>query len=215
MSPDGSVKPSPEERLLKLIRGKPTKLASGGPGGAAVGGAAYPARSLARRSGYHWPQIAIVGLSVLLGLEGVYLIVQLARPVPEIQAPPLPKRAMEQAGAGGPEASPSAELAEIPSLSTSASRPLFISTAEEPKPNAQAAEGRQAPSTAAKQLSTRLTLVGIIDGDPAQVILEDSQNQKTFFVTIGQATVEGAVLEQVQGNRVILDLQGEKIELSM
>jgi hypothetical protein len=145
-------------------------------------------------------------------------MVQVTRPAPTIQIPPLPT------GEPGPAAVPPSPddiaalgLAEIPSLASSASRPLFLS-AQAPAAGGQGApapDTRQAPSAAAKQLSTRLTLVGVVDGESPQVILEDSQGQKTFFVTIGQVTVEGAVLEQVQGNRVILDLQGEKIELSM
>ena len=57
--------------------------------------------------------------------------------------------------------------------------------------------------------------MGIVAGEPAQAIIEDTQTNKTYFVTAGQAVVEGAVLDKVLDNRVILDLDGEKIELSL
>jgi type II secretory pathway component PulC len=64
-------------------------------------------------------------------------------------------------------------------------------------------------------LVTRLTLSGIVAGDPAQAIIEDTETKKTYFVTAGQPVAEGAVLDQVESNRVILDLNGEKITLSL
>ena len=95
---------------------------------------------------------------------------------------------------------------------SSASRPLFAAPAGRagtPGPS------RSAPSGSAQLLASRLTLTGVISGDPPQAIIEDSQTQKTYFVTVGQALAEGAVLDQVLDNRVILDFQGEKIELNL
>ena len=100
-------------------------------------------------------------------------------------------------------------MPDMPSLTASAARALFA-------PSAFTADASHAPpSVSAKLLASRLTLMGIVSGNPAQAIIEDSQTQKTYFVTTGQAVVEGAVLEQVLDNRVVLDLGGEKIELTL
>jgi len=60
-----------------------------------------------------------------------------------------------------------------------------------------------------------LTLMGIVSGNPAQAIIEDAETKKTYFVTPGQMVVDGAVLERVLDNRVVLDLNGEKIDLTL
>ena len=70
------------------------------------------------------------------------------------------------------------------------------------------------PSMDAKQFAAKLTLTGIITGDPPQAILEDTETKKTYFVSPGQV-VDGAVVESVLENRVILNLQGEKVELGL
>lgn len=57
--------------------------------------------------------------------------------------------------------------------------------------------------------------MGIVSGNPGQAIIEDSQTKKTHFVTVGQVVVEGAVVEQVLDHHVILDLDGEKIDLTL
>ena len=72
-----------------------------------------------------------------------------------------------------------------------------------------------APSGSANLLSSRLTLMGIVSGEPAQAIIADSQTQKTYFVSVGQPVAEGAMLEQILDNRVILNYSGEKIELTL
>ena len=64
-------------------------------------------------------------------------------------------------------------------------------------------------------MAARLTLMGIMAGNPGQAIIEDSQTKKTYFVTVGQGVVEGAVVEKILDNRIQLDLAGEKIELSL
>ena len=57
--------------------------------------------------------------------------------------------------------------------------------------------------------------MGIMAGNPGQAIIEDTQTKKSYFVSPGQPVVDGAMLDQVLDNRVILDFEGEKIELSL
>ena len=215
MSPDGSTKPPPEEKLLNLIRGKSPR--------AAVGSA--PARFGAGRSAsvtvavseissqgweLRWPKMAAGALVMLLAIEGVAFLIQATRPIPVINTSVLTSPPPDE---GSSEPRP---LSPMPSLAASASRPLFTPPVEvAPSADATKPPKSSGPSVSAKLLASRLTLMGVIPGNPGQAIIEDSQTKKTYFVTPGQALVEGAVLEQVLDNRVILDLDGEKIELTL
>ena len=203
------MNPLPEERLLKLIRGRSARPASepaaatqaGGPAASAATPVPLPARLIALR----WSALAVWVLGAILALEVGCLIVQALRPLPPVPVVSTPA----QEPALQPPAVP-----EIPLLAASISRPLFTAS---PAPGG--AGGPAAPSqpvsSSAKELAARLTLMGIVSGNPPQAIIEDAQTKKTYFVTAGQSVVEGAVLEQVLDNRVVLSLMGEKIELSL
>ncbi|MBI4004205.1 MAG: hypothetical protein HY353_04205 [Candidatus Omnitrophica bacterium] len=203
------MRPLPEEKLLKLIRGKGRP-----PAGAAD--AAAPPRPAASVPSLPWPstrtrlrygtRALIIGLGCLLVVEFILLIVQAVQPPPRVAIPPLPE-------APDTPAAQTEALPPIPSLAQSASRPLF--TASPDVPGAASTGPRPAPSSSAALLASRLTLLGIIAGNPGQAIIEDSQTKKTYFVSPGQAVVGGAVVDQVQDHRVILDVQGEKIDLTL
>jgi len=212
MNPDGSTKPSPEEKLLKLIREKGAKPSSAGSSAASPSAGTAASVVLVREAStrsqpWPWPSLAIGGLSVVLMAEIVSLVIQVMRPAPTVRIP-----AVGTAPAREP-ASVMAALPEMPSLVTSVTRPLFTPPAA--LTASTAATPKSGPSAAAKSLATRLTLMGIVSGNSPQAIIEDAQTTKTFFVSKGQVVAEGAVLDQVLENRVILDLDGEKIELTL
>ena len=214
MSPDGSTNPPPEEKLLRLIRGKEVKPAAAtvaAPAGRPMPAAVFKLGEAPRGAVRRWPRIAGITFSALLGLEAAYLILQLIRPAPVIQVPAVPSLTRTAPPTTDP-AAPAVSLPEIPSLSASATRPLFAPPVQV---GSSTTPTTGLPSVAAKTLAARLSLMGIIAGDPAQAIIEDAQTKKTYFVTVGQAVVEGAVLQQVLDHRVILELQGEKIELTL
>ena len=212
MSPDGSTKPSPEERLLRLIRAKGPGASAANPvrqtaaAAAVIGGSGMSATAPALR----WPVAVGGGLAMLLAIEIVYFVIQMARPLPPVHIPPVPDI---------PTTAPMTEPpppVDVPQLTGSVSRPLFVSSLATGLPGTSTEPPKTAgPSTEAKDLAARLTLMGIVAGDPAQAVIEDSQTKKTYFVTAGQAVAEGAVLEQVLDNRVILNLNGEQISLSL
>jgi hypothetical protein len=163
------------------------------------------------RAARRWPKTrwispAISGFSAVLALEAVFLIIQLIRPVELIRLPDLTAPNGEE-----PMASDSV-LPVIPSIAQSATRPLFAAAAVV---SSEPSRPGGTPSGAAKLLAARLTLMGIVAGNPGQAIIEDAQTKKSYFVTIGQGVVEGAILEKILDNRVLLDLAGEKIELSL
>ena len=208
MSPDGSTKPLPEEKLLRLIRGKDARTTVEPPvlppaaSAVAAQGAGFGSRARAMP----WPRMAILGLSAALCVEVVSLLIEVLRPLPAVRVPavvsPIPPAAT--AGAG-PTPAP-----EIPSLAASLTHPVFT-----PGSAAQSSTAKPGMSGSAKQLASRLSLMGIVSGDPGEAVIEDSATKKTYFVTAGQAVVDGATLERVLDHRVILDLDGEKIELTL
>ena len=210
MSPVGSMKPPPpEEKLLRLIRakgGKPSVAAPAARAEAPAGSAGGAAVVLgARGRPWVWSRLAIGALSTMLAVEVVVLLMQALRPLPTVRVPDVSAQPAEGPSASAPE------LSEMPSLAGSVSRPLFSAPAAEPS----GARPSSAPSGTAQQLASRLTLLGIVAGEPPQAIIEDAQTKKTHFVTTGQAVADGAVVSQVLENRVILDFQGETIELTL
>ena len=214
MSPDGSTPIPPEEKLLRLIRGKGAAPSTGGVTGSSAAQERSTPRSSAPLGMPRWlvrwrlpawgALVANLGLGMLLIGELVALLVVSAKPEPSVTIALPPS----------PSSTPSPEADEpviaAPSLTTVASRPLFHVQ------DVQAPAGVvRATSSEAKMLAARLNLIGIVAGEPAQAIIEDADTKKTFFVTVGQALIEGLVVEQVESNRVILDLNGEKITLSL
>ena len=203
--------PTPEEKLLRLIRGK---AASAQPAAASAGA---PAPSLPRRvtgwpiSGWQWVLAGTVVLGLVLAVEVAALVVQLTRPVPTIQIPST-TGTTATATPSDPSAASAPVVEPIPSLAQATARPVFTAPVATRAPSTGASS---APSQDAKALAGRLTLTGIITGDPPQAIIEDSETKKTFFVSPGQVVVDGAVVDRVSENRVVLNLQGEKVELGL
>ncbi len=211
MSPDGSTKPLPEEKLLKLIREKGQRVPAATAVAGVLPGSAARAELGVEVPGFRWTTVVAAGLGVVLLMEAGFLVVQLVRPAPTVNVS-VPA-GVARSSTGEP-VSPVA-LQDVPSLAQIAPATLFTAsdvTGGTPTPRPGAHAG---PSAMAKSLAARLTLMGIVAGNPAQAILEDSETKKTYFATTGQVVVEGAVLEQVLDNRVILNLDGEKIEISL
>lgn len=205
------MNPLPEEKLLKLIRGKarapaPAVATAAGAPGAGASEMKRPFAGARARS-LVGSRLLIAGLGVLLFVELIVLAVQALRPPPTV-AVPAPTEMP-----GQPSGDTETSLPVIPSLAQSVTRPLFAPPTDQP--GSGSTGPRQAPSGAATMIASRLTLLGIIDGNPGQAIIEDAQTKKTYFVSPGQPVVDAAVVDQVLDNRVILDFQGEKIELSL
>ncbi|MFC1708997.1 hypothetical protein ACFL2J_02910 [Candidatus Omnitrophota bacterium] len=63
-----------------------------------------------------------------------------------------------------------------------------------------------------RELIKDLKLLGVVSGDKQQVIIEDEKLRKTYFLYIGDTLGEVRV-EEVDSNRVVLELDGERISL--
>ena len=206
MSPDGPKVASPEEKLLRLIRGKSAPVAGD------ASQAQPPAPGPIGRAGPKtflpswWLTALNTTLGTLLGAEAIVWMVIATKPEPVVEIPvPSP-----QSSQGTPETAGGSPSEPLPSLVSAAARPLFQLVTPQSTP-----QESLKPSEEAKTLAARLTLLGIVAGEPAQAIIEDAQTKKTFFVTVGQPVVEGLIVRDIRENRVVLDLSGETIELSL
>lgn len=230
MSPDGSGKSiPPEEKLLRLIRGggkgaaagsgAPERPVAGASSSAPIPGAV---RRMPRRSGGGWrkgwklPAWWVTAGNATLGL----LVVLEAGVLTWLMTQPEPAPVREQLAFMpviedvGREPSPAdAPEASVPSIAASATRILF--RAAPAQPDTTGSTERAQPSQQASAWATRLTVIGIIAGELPQAIVEDAQTKKSYFVSEGQPLIEGLVVEEIRADGVVLDLQGEKIRLSL
>ncbi|HEX9779833.1 MAG TPA: type II secretion system protein N [bacterium] len=200
MNPAGpTLTPTPEERLLRLIRPKPKAPRAEPP---AMGGmSAVLAGGGAARPSWPWGRVLLGALAAAVAAEVVVLGVELARD-PLDGAAVLPAlQPARDSGAALPD------LDALPLLEAEAPRAVFAAPARE------TAQGSGAAPGASQALASRLTLMGIVSGDPPQAIIGDSQTQKTYFVTVGQTVAGEAVLRDILENRAVLDLHGQTLEL--
>ena len=214
MNPDGSRMVSPEERLLRLIRGSSP---SGALAGAPVAQHTQPAAAVGvgplhrgtRR--WHWPTWGLtavnIGFGVLVAIEAIGLIGLIAAPQPAMLHADL---------AHLPSQPPTAAIAGTATTTTqvaapttfAVSRPLF-------QPGSGEAAGASASAGATTAAAVRFNLIGVVAGDPPQAIIADAQTTKTYLVTPRQPVVEGWVVESIGQDRVLLDRAGEKLELAL
>lgn len=222
MSPDGPKNIPPEERLLRLIRGKSAGDRAGTiPASEGVPSVEKPTASSPAPSKPRWslPSWWLIAVNVTLGCVAAVLLITIAilafqpalQPLDLTTSPPistddhstlssldLPLSGQEQGGVGFSASAAGRSLFQ-PVLATSSGSPSR-------QPGAMSVE--------AKTLASRLNVIGLVDGNPPQAIIEDTQTQKTYFVAAGQQVTEGLVVTEIRDNRVVLDLNGQTIELS-
>ena len=158
-----------------------------------------------------WSSSALKAANVLLVLT---IVGELGWFVWTQQRPVIP------AGAGAPHGGPSAGSGEessaepVASVAAAATHTLFQSASTDATAGDAVAPEASANENAAVYRS-RLTLIGVVDGEPPQAIIEDAEGKKTSFVSVGQQVAGGPVVEAITKNRVTLNLNGAKIELSL
>ncbi len=201
---------SPEERLLRLIRGGGSSgTVAGEPPSQAMPPIALSAGSLGRAPRrWQWPAWSLtavnLGLGVFVVLEAALLIVLIVAPQPTI----LPASARPQAHAEPANAHTATAEVTAP-MTFAVSRPLFQLGSGETAWSSSPSAG------AGAVIARRFNLIGVVAGEPSQAVIEDTQTTKTYFVTRGQPVVEGWMVESVGQDRVLLDRSGEKLELSL
>ena len=236
MSPDGPKNIPPEEKLLRLIRGSgaaanPSQAALPEAQAPAANEPAAPRSSRLWRQGTSWwrrirvgdPEQSItwlIAMEIFLGavvvVEATIMLLLWVQPLPDSSALPSASQTPDlAASAQRAESSATGEAPPpLPSLVTAASRPLFRSLDPTRAPDAS----RSSSTPMSEQLSAlanRLSVIGIIAGDPPQAIIEDAQTKKTYFVSVGQTVVEGLVVESIEEHRVVFSLNGQTMQLSL
>lgn len=68
------------------------------------------------------------------------------------------------------------------------------------------------PIVAAGEALKDISLVGVISGEPPQAVIEDKKAQRTYYAIKGQSVGEYQ-LEDIQDGKVILNYDGKKYEL--
>ena len=204
----------PEEKLLQLIRGKrgrSSPAAAQPPSTAQAAPSSSPAKPW-RGFGWSWPSWSLTALNLGLGgvivAEVIALVLLATRPLPAVSISLPPAHAMTPS----PEAPATESTEPAPSLVAAGSRLLFQSFAG---PGDRSSHAAAPSSVSAKAVAARLSLIGVVTGTPPQAIIQDAETNKTYFVSVGQAVVEGFVVEEIRDGGVVLALNGEKIELSL
>ena len=194
---------SPEERLLRLIRGKPPAAqplpSTLTPSVARTARVARPPRERSRL------------LPALNAVLGCLLVLFLAAIVWRLRQPV----SVPAAGASASPVALPAPPAAPPALDTAPlqQRQLFqppLAGADTPAASSSGAQQQAAQSALAP-----LTLVGIVDGTPPQAIIADATTQKSYFVTAGETFGAGFEVERIGEDRVTLRYQGASVELHL
>lgn len=206
---------SPEEKLLKLIRGEkkqkdkpaaeriePPKISPEPPvklqgAGQMVGG----------KMGYFKViNSALVAVLVIIIVFFIFDII-----ISKLKPPSMVQGEHRQQQAAPPAAEDISHQQTAAPFSTYAdvgNRELFKPLRSDIQERAVS----QRTSESAQDKLKDLSLIGIIAGEKPQAVIEDKKIQKTYFLYKGQA-VNQLTVEDILEDRVILDFYGERLEL--
>lgn len=205
---------SPEEKLLKLIRGQKKEDAAIGKKSPVVAVLADIDLKPNLRSGAFTSSKQLLSLSsvtkviwVVFAISCVYLIGSFIYPLfglKEIKFSGLPEDEV---------AMPQVELKQGQKpyefyLEGIRGRQIFTSASTQ---NQQQLT-KDLPGEVNSDLIKDITLVGIISGENPQAVIEDKKTQKTYYVTKGQFIGEFEV-KDIQKGKIILNYKDQKYEL--
>ncbi len=214
---------SPEEKLLRLIRGK-KRDESKPAAGKIEGPAEIPPTTGIQNMKYSpppnktvadkWRYFEFVNLALVIILVVVimFYIFDLVSSNPSFgrlhkseAASRRPRPAISEPQNAKSEAQPTPFSTYAEAIGK---RELFKPPKSEAVKEKPAAQKTESASDKLKYLS----LIGIIGGERPQAVIEDKKDKKTYFLNKGQ-TVSEMKVEDILKDRIILDFDGEKIEL--
>ncbi|MFH0827369.1 MAG: hypothetical protein V1923_05780 [Candidatus Omnitrophota bacterium] len=202
---------SPEEKLLKLIRGekKPKKAQTLAAQEASLPKKTIPELTISSQQKSAQPKsfplrtfmtsFLIVSVFFLLSAF-LYPVLDLSR----VKLPEVTKGEARTPSTSGPDVKPLESY-----LEGVQQRQIFrAATVSDVVPVSSAAV------TNTLDLFKDMTLVGVISSDPPQAVIEDKKTQRTYYLTRGQA-IGDLKIDDIQEGKVILDYLGTKYELYM
>ncbi len=211
---------SPEEKLLRLIRGE--KKQKDKPAAEKI----EPAKVSPPPPPAEMPPVKLQGAGKPVGGRAQYfkvvnsalvavLVLIIVFFLFDIVTSKIRPRAEQDAAKGGERAAPPA----VEDASHPAAAPFSayadVGKRELFKPlrsDAQEKAASQRTSVSGQDKLKDLSLIGIVAGDKPQAVIEDRKIQKTYFLNKGQS-VNQMIVEDILEDRVILDFEGEKLEL--
>lgn len=193
---------SPEEKLLRLIRGE-KKAQAGAP-------AAQGAAKAVKAAGFEFKLPVFLSyldarkaILIILVLSCIYLAFAFIYPFVFLRAIRLPEIAKDSKS--GLETMPKAEQRPLEEyLQALGDKQVFGSGGS---------VGVIGPASGlSAELIKEINLVGIIAGENPQAIIEDKSAQKTYYLNKGQFIGEFQV-EDIQEGKIILNFNGQRFEL--
>ena len=193
---------SPEERLLRLIRGEVAPATAGGSPAPQPSAAASSARAVRTLHAWRWSWPSWGWTAVHAGLGG-FVVLELAAVLALLVLPQPSLRAPAPASVDTTSAPPSQE----PPVQLAAPRPLFQAGGD--------TAAWSSPAATPSAVGARFRLIGVVAGNPPQAIIEDAQTGQTHFAAPGEPLIEGWSVESLQQDRVYLERAGERLELAL
>lgn len=206
---------SPEEKLLKLIRGaqKNNPQAHNPPETAAQKQPLWQSaftrpdkkkRALVLPDEFFTPANLQRILWLVIAVLVVYLVASLVYPLVGLREIKLPKAEPAEKNISETVSQKEAQSLEF-YLQSMRDKPLFGGSAE----------GVSAANIATEAESIKdINLVGVILGDNPQAIIQDKKSEKTTYVSKGQFIGDYQV-EEIKEGKVILNRNGQRFELSI
>lgn len=198
---------SPEEKLLKLIRGERKQKEKQIPDNPAL-----PVDLVeVKKEKPDYFRFINIGLIIILVVCLAFFLLDFLNskannPITKLDSEVMGKRQPETISR---ETTPEEKLPPVPAY------PDAIGTRELFKPQASRSRGADNKvSDSAYDKLKDFTLKGIIAGNNPQAIIEDLKNEKTYFLFKGQRMNQIKV-EDIKEDRVILDINGEVLELAL
>jgi hypothetical protein len=202
---------SPEERLLKLIKGEDQKVERPAPLGQEI---PEPKESLTVKPAAKRIVVPAIRLGVgpaqvkgilagFAGLAILFLAASFIYPSIGLKKIKLPRASLKELSKSVSESKTEARPYEY-YLKAVGNRQIFA--------NAQAAQGEQPPAAADANVVKNINLVGIITGVNPQAVIEDRKTRQTFYLNKGQ-TINEFKIEDIQDGKVILNRNGQRFEL--
>ena len=207
---------SPEERLLKLIKGEKKSTAPNlAREGKVIDNKITSNISVTRPrikdflysfvSRYFTLPYIQKFILVIMIVSSIYLIISFIYPwlgLKKIRLPNIPAQKVEESKLP-PEEKPKSNEDYLQGLNRSQ---IFISS---PTPETTAVSA--VPET---DLIKDINLVGIISGENPQAVIENKKTQKTYYLNKGQFIGEFQI-EDIQEGKIILNYKGKKYELHL